>query len=370
MFYGGKGHCCQTSLWHIIIPYQKTVSFKQGFTEGIMATIKEIAKACGVSTATVSKALNGYSDIGEETTKLVKDTAAKMGYFPNASARALKTNHSNNLGVLFIDKRQSGLGHDYFSFLLEGFKVRAEQLGYDITFISRNLGGRTMSYLEHCLYRRVDGVIIASVDFDDPQVLELVNSKIPVVTIDHVFNNRSAVLSDNVGGAMELTRHVCEMGHKNIAFIHGEDTSVTQKRIAGFYRVCEEYGLKIPESNVKPALYHDPQSSGRATRELLEQNSGITCILYPDDFSFVGGMNEIERRGLRIPQDISVAGYDGVNLSQVLRPKLTTLMQDSPTIGKVAADTLIQAIKEPKTVFPQQILIPGKLLVGGTVKAL
>lgn len=335
-----------------------------------MATIKEIAEKCGVSTATVSKALNGYPDIGPATAELVRKTASEMGYFPNSAARTLKTNLTNNLGVLFIDKTQSGLAHEYFATMLESFKAHAEALGYDVTFICSNLGGRNMSYLEHCRYRHVDGVIVASVDFENPQVIELVNSEIPIITIDHVFNNRSAILSDNVDGIMQLTRYVCRQNHRRIAFIHGENTSVTQKRLAGFYKVCAEYNIDIPEEYVKNAFYHDPKSSGLATRELLALPAPPTCILYPDDFSFIGGMNEIEKQGLKIPEDISVAGYDGILLSQVLRPRLTTLKQDTFEIGKAAATTLIDAIKEPKTAFPQQIVIPGELLPGGTVKAL
>ena len=106
----------------------------------------------------------------------------------NMAARSMKTNRTYNIGVLFVDERQSGLAHEYFSAVLDSFKVRVEQLGYDITFINRNLGGRTMTYLEHCHYRGVDGAVIACVDFTDPQVIELVNSDVPVVTIDHVFN--------------------------------------------------------------------------------------------------------------------------------------------------------------------------------------
>ena len=90
--------------------------------------------------------------------------------------------------------------------MLDSFKVRVARLGYDITFINRNLGGKTMTYLEHCHYRGVDGVVIACVDFYDPQVVELVNSDVPVVTIDHVFNNRMAILSDNVNGLQALVR--------------------------------------------------------------------------------------------------------------------------------------------------------------------
>ena len=107
-----------------------------------------------------------------------------MGYFPNAAARLLKTNHSNNIGVLFIDEMQSGLAHEYFSAVLNSVKNESERLGYDITFISRNIGEKPMSYYNHCKYRNCDGVVIACVDFNDPEVIELIQSKFPTVTID------------------------------------------------------------------------------------------------------------------------------------------------------------------------------------------
>ncbi|MDD7728746.1 MAG: LacI family DNA-binding transcriptional regulator, partial [Clostridia bacterium] len=129
-----------------------------------MVSMKEIAKRCGVSVATVSKALNGYSDIGEETKKFITKTASEMGYLPNSSARALKTKRSFNLGVLFVDEAMSGLTHDYFNHVLESFKITAEKKGYDITFVSGNVSGQRMSYYEHCRYRGVDGVVMACVD--------------------------------------------------------------------------------------------------------------------------------------------------------------------------------------------------------------
>ena len=148
-----------------------------------MSSLKDLARECGVSVATVSKALNGQSDISAATRDRVREAARRMGYVPNMAARAMKTNRTYNLGVLFVDERQSGLAHEYFSAVLDSFKVQVEKLGYDITFVNRNLGGRTMTYLEHCHYRGVDGAVIACVDFNDPQVVELVNSDVPVVTI-------------------------------------------------------------------------------------------------------------------------------------------------------------------------------------------
>lgn len=130
-----------------------------------MVSMKDIAKQCNVSVASVSKALNGYSDISEETRQLILKTASEMGYLPNSSARALKTRRSYNLGVLFVDEAMSGLTHDYFNHVLESFKRTAESRGYDITFTSGNLSGQHLSYYEHCRYRGVDGVVIACINF-------------------------------------------------------------------------------------------------------------------------------------------------------------------------------------------------------------
>ena len=186
-------------------------------------------------------------------------------------------------------------------------KVGAESRGYDITFTSKNIGNLEMTYYEHAKYRNCDGVIIASIDFADQDVIKLVESEVPTVTIDHIYNNRTAILSDNVRSMQELVEYIVAQGHRKIAFIHGEDTYVTQQRLASFRKVCLKQGLDIPEEYIKEGIYHDPRSSALMTRELLALKNRPSCILYPDDFSFIGGMNEIERQGLSIPDDISVS---------------------------------------------------------------
>ena len=149
-----------------------------------MVSLKDIAKECGVSTATVSKALNGQHDIGEETKARVRETAERMGYFPNAAARALKTNRSYNVGVLFQEEAGSGLTHEYFSGVLNGIKVQVEKMGYDVTFINNSYGVKKTSFFEHCRYRNFEGIVIVCADFASQGVLELMNSAFPVVTID------------------------------------------------------------------------------------------------------------------------------------------------------------------------------------------
>lgn len=157
-----------------------------------MVSLKTIAEKCGVSTATVSKALNDQKDISEETKSRIRTVAEQLGYFPNAAARSLKTNHSYNLGVLFEEEAGRGLQHEYFSGVLNGLKVQAEKQGYDITFINTCFENRKMSYLEHCKYRNFEGVAIVCADFNDPGVMELMNSEVPVVTIDYLHHNCTA----------------------------------------------------------------------------------------------------------------------------------------------------------------------------------
>ena len=331
-------------------------------------SLKDISEACGVSVATVSKALNDHSDIGQETKERIKEIADKLGYHPNAAAKALKTNRTNNIGVLFVDEANSGLTHDYFNHVLDSFKRTAEENGFDITFIN---GGKArinnMSYLSHAIYRNFDGVMIACVNFADPEVDELVKSNIPVVTIDHLFNNRIAIVSDNVKGMSELTSYVYEQGHRKIAYVHGLESSVTQSRLSSFYKTLQDYGLSVPDEYVVSSPYRNTDAAFDATQKLLDLPDPPTCIFYPDDFAAFGGINAIRQRGLRIPEDISVVGYDGIELARRISPILTTIVQDTVKIGSLAASKLIELINNPKGTLIEQIVVNGTLEKGQSV---
>ena len=336
-----------------------------------MVSLKDIAKACKVSPATVSKALNDQSDVSEETKALICDVAKKMGYFPNSFARALKTNRTHNIGVLFVDEAQSGLTHDYFSYVLDSFKRGAEAKGYDITFINSDKSNPDrMTYLEHCKYRGFDGALVACVDFYDPEVSELVNSGLPVITIDHAFFGHSAVLSDNVKGMRDLVTFVVNNGHKRIAYIHGLPSAVTSSRLSSFFKTCDEFGISVPDEYIREAPYRNTKITAQETEKLLSLQVPPTCILYPDDFSCFGGVNVIKEKGLRIPEDISVVGYDGIRIGRHIEPQLTTLRQDTAKIGLTAAEKLIDRIEHPKTTIEEQTMIEGTVFAGKTVKNL
>lgn len=333
-----------------------------------MVSIKDIATACGVSIATVSKALRDQSDISVETKERIKRTADELGYFPNAAARALKTNQSKNLGVLYMEEAGAGLKHEYFSGVLQGFKSRAEQLGYDITFINTNRAEGKMSYLEHCRYRNFDGVVIVSAIFTSPEVIELMNSDLPIVTIDYVHYNCSSVSSNNVRGINDLLRYIIKMGHRKIAYIHGQNYSyVTKERMAAFYQALDEHGIDVPDEYVKESRYLDAESCEKYTKELLNLSDPPTCIMYPDDTALIGGLNAIRDLGLTIPDDISVAGYDGTKFSELLYPMLTTMKQNTDQIGKEAADRLIRIIEKPKTTLVERVAVEGTLVKGQSV---
>jgi len=328
-------------------------------------TLKQLSEICGTSVSTVSKAINGRPDVNPETAERIRQIANSLGYHPNAAARSLKTNRSYNIGVLFADH----INHEYFANVLDSIRDTAMDFGYDITFICNRIGTSKMSFYRHAAYRNCDGVVIAQARFEDPFIAELVVSDLPIVVIDHVFSGCVSVMSENVRSMVEIIRYVAGMGHRKIAFIHGEERGfVTQERIAGFYKGCMEQGIRIPEEYIFKGKYHQPKESGLATRALLSLPSPPTCILYPDDYSYLGGLSEIEKHGLSVPQDISAVGYDGIHLSELLRPKLTTYRQNAEEIGKVSVIKLIERIEQPDMDKEEHIIIKGSLQLGDTVR--
>ena len=334
-----------------------------------MVSIKDISIACGVSVATVSKALNDQKDVGVATKERIKKMAQEMGYVPNAASQALKTKHSYNLGVLYKEESESGLAHDFYAKVLDGIKSAAEQKGYDITFVNNSYtsGGRHLSYLEHCRYRNFDGVAIVCVDFDDEGVQELIKSDVPVITVDYTFKDHSSVNSDNIGGMRELVHFAYSKGHRKIAYIHGSDSYVTRARVQSFKETCAELGLRVPDEYILEAAYRNTTEAYQATQALLDLENRPTCIFFPDDFAAIGGLNCIRLNGLSIPGDISCAGFDGIEIGKYLEPPLTTLNQDKVRIGREAALKLIDLIENSNEVMQEIIRIPGNVFNGGTI---
>ena len=336
-----------------------------------MTTLKEIAARCGCSVATVSKALNGLPDIGAETAQKIREIADEMGYVPNAAARTLKTSRSHTVGIMLFLRGESVWLHDHFARVAAGIHEELEEAGYDatpVTCTQEHLKGR---YLEYCRHRGYDGVVVMSGFFQEEGMQELINSSIPLVTIDYAFADHSAIFTDHTQGMYDLVKHVVDKGHRRIAYVYGraaEDGTVAQVRLNGFQSACSRLGVPQPPEYVKPAIYRDHEASAQATRELMALPEPPTCILYPDDYACIGGLDALAEMGLRVPQDVSVAGYDGIPLSRLLRPRLTTVLQDGREVGRCAGQELLRCIRMGNSFLPRHIVLPCSLMPGESVK--
>ena len=332
-----------------------------------MVTLKDIAKECKVSFSTVSKALKGSPEISYETTEFIQKKAREMGYHPNIAARSLRTNRTYDIGIIFEDKTGAGFQHQYFATIISGIQKVAFQKGYEITFVGGD-STKNYDYYSHALARNYDGVALLSCDYKSKGLSDLVKSEIPTVTLDYFYDlNHAAVMSDYSAGIKELLEYVIAAGHKKIAMIHGEKTWVTDQRIEAFKAVCAEHGISIPKEYFAEGLYHDPVTSSAATEVFLSLPEPPTCIFYPDDYAALGGIRELTSRGLKPGKDISITGYDGIKLTSMMLPPLTTYEQNGEEIGKTMAQALLAKIENPEGALPEKQMVTGRLIKGGTV---
>ena len=331
-------------------------------------TIRDVSKYCNLSVSTVSKALNHYPDISEKTRKRILECAREIGYYPNAIARALKTNRTYNIGVILDDEMHDSLMHTYFISILNGFRSEAEKYGYDITLINHHIAEQKMTYLDHCHYRNVDGICLVCVDFHSPEILELVQSDLPLVSIDHHFPGKECIMSDNKMGVTDLVDYIVDMGHRRIAYIYGTPSAVTDIKKAAFFEAIRQRGVDIPAEYILSSHYHSPYHASEDTKRLLSLETPPTVIMMVDDYSALGGIDTIGQLGLKIPDDISITGYDGISMIQKIRPRLTTMKQDGNEIGRQAASRLVSRILSPLSAAKSPGVVPSQLIEGETVR--
>ena len=327
-----------------------------------MVRLKDIAEVCGVSVATVSRALNGLTSDSKERTAFIVQTAKDMGYYPNAAARTLKTSRSNNLGIIYEDR----MNHEYFSALFDELRREAERHSYDLTFLGR--GNYTdKNYYEHARQRSLDGVIVVQADFESAGIIRLATSSIPTVIVDHAYDGCDCVASDNRTSMEQIVRHVYDRGHRRIAFIQGEKGAVSRERLAGFYKICAELGLRVPVEYVQEGHFHNATDCAECIMTLLQLKDKPTCVLCPDDYSCLGALWQLKAQGINVPDDISLVGYDGILVSQMISPCLTTYRQDTARIAQEVFNLMIDSIEFPESHVPKLVTVSGKLVEGETV---
>ncbi|MFW6318842.1 MAG: LacI family DNA-binding transcriptional regulator [Bacillota bacterium] len=329
-----------------------------------MATIYDIAKRANVSTTTVSRALNNYSDVKLSTRKQLIRLAEEMGYQPNSKAKSLATKKSWSLGILLIDESDSGLSHTLFANIIDSISKTASKRGYDLTFLSKTLASSTVSYLEHVNYRKFDGVIIANTNFADDKVKELIENVDYIACIDKHCTNAICVNSQNKEGMKITLHHLHEKGHKKITFVHGQlDNFVTQERLYSFKETAKQLNIEHL-CNYIEGKYTSPQKAYDITKQLLKD--GLPdAIVYSDDYSASGGLKCLVEHGIKVPEDVAIMGYDGVEIASLLSPSLTTINQDTEKIGEVLTENLINSIENNRPIG-YTIELPVSLIKGET----
>ncbi|MCR4595600.1 MAG: substrate-binding domain-containing protein [Lachnospiraceae bacterium] len=276
----------------------------------------------------------------------------------------------NRVGILYADILESGLTHEFFSRILDSFKNYCEQEGYVISFLNAQPKYlMTHTFIDQVREDEYAGVFIANIPYDMPEVTALFKADIPVVNIDYKTEGAISITSDNINGINDLINYICvEKKHKKIAYISGDpESEVSKTRLRVFKETLANNGIEVRSAYIRESRFRDIRDVTRKTEELLNLPDPPTCILFPDDYAAIGGINVIHNRGLEVPKDISYCGYDGISLVGLWDPQLATVVQDTETMGVTAARELIRLMRNGESGDGSEIIIPTKLQVGHTV---
>ncbi len=322
--------------------------------------IEDVAKAAGVSTATVSRALRGLKHVNSQTREHVKKIAAEMNYSISVTASRLASGKTDSIGVVapYINRW-------YFSEVINGIERSLREAGLDLLLYNfSHLRNRERLFQHQLLRNRVDALIVISLPPTKEELDSMLSLGVPVALIGTHHALCASVAIDDVASARMATQHLVNQGHINIGLISGMPNdplsfTVPQDRRRGFIQVIEENSL---------AWSTDQEASGdftlrsgeRAMDELLAKPNRPTAVFVASDEMAFGAMRAIRRHGLNIPEDISIIGFDGHDMSDFL--ELTTIEQPVQTIGELAAWALMEQLKNQSTT-PPTVTVPTKLVV-------
>ncbi|MEP1445208.1 MAG: LacI family DNA-binding transcriptional regulator [Paraglaciecola sp.] len=312
-----------------------------------MATIKDVAKKAGVSTATVSRVVNNGPKVGDKTRARVLAIMAQLGYHPNENARALVTKKSQSLGVVIPD-----LTDPFFASLANGVDKIARQNNMQLLLstgsISEESERQAISFL---LERRCESIVVHSKKLSDQEIIEFAN-KIPgLVLIDRFIQEIAdkCIWLDNQEGGKIAARHLLSLGHKQLACISSkykiDDPAL---RFKGFRNELTESGLSLLAHHI---VEDEPNLQGGevATQKLLASDTKFDAIFVYNDAMAIGAISTLEDNGFKVPIDVSVIGFDDVLLSRYSRPKLTTLHYPIEEMAEFAAQLALGKISAPAT---------------------
>ena len=307
-------------------------------------TIKDVAKRAGVGMATVSRTLHGSSHVSPETAARVRTVIEKLGYQPNTNAQSLASGRSYMLGLMVSD-----ITNPFFSELVKGFEDVAVQNGYDVFVASTNYEpARTALCVRRMVERKIDGVAIMTSEIDPSIEETFARRKVPLVFLDvgTVRKGVSNVKVDYAGGIVQAVEHLGGLRHRRIAFISGpEFLASARERSDAFVARMERLGLGARGEIAIEEGNHRVDGGMDAMLRVLRRVPRATAVIASNDLTAIGAMRAIRQRGLRVPEDISVIGFDDIQMAEFTEPSLTTVRLLRTEVARLACLALTKSIK-------------------------
>lgn len=310
--------------------------------------IKTIAKMAGVSVSTVSKIINNYSDISEETKAKVLEIMKETGYVPSNSAKTLATKKSNLIGVIFAGKLNIDFTHPFFIEVLNSFKKQMGFLGYDLLFFSNEkthaLDG---DYLARCRHFHVDGCIIVTGQQVEPSISELDHSEIPCIGVDIELKGRSSgyIMSDNYKMSYKVVEHFYLQGYRELGYIGStQESDISNIREKGYKDAIESFGLAVNENWFINGDNFFEESGYEAINKMIATGDLPQAIFAASDLIAIGAMRALKEHRLNVPQDVAIIGCDDIEACKYTTPSLSTIRQNKDKIGRLAASLLYDLI--------------------------
>ncbi|MBI4757603.1 MAG: LacI family DNA-binding transcriptional regulator [Chloroflexi bacterium] len=325
-------------------------------------TVRDVAARAQVSVQTVSNVVNGRPIVAEATRQRVLKALAELGYQPNAIARGLRSNCAHTIGVVFITtERRYLVRAPYLNEVVSGIADAARDSEYELLLQSVAPHEHPSAVTQLFRRRQIDGVILTSAELGEPYVEELTANDVPFVLIDRpVAGERAAcVRADNRGGALAAVRYLIQRGHTHIGLISGAlNWHSGVERLAGYRQALAERGL--PEA----VTHSDWSREGGhcALGELLDQWPKLTAVFVASDLMAVGAMEAACTRGLRVPEDLALVGFDDLTFATMVRPPLTTVRLPAYDMGVEATQLILGHLTDGR--FPQpDVVLPTELVV-------
>ena len=332
-------------------------------------TIKDIARICGVGVSTVSRAINNHPDINPVTKKAIMETIEKYGYIPNNSARNLKRTDAKCIAILV-----KGLTNPFFANMIRIIEEAVEKKHYSLVLRHVEfMEDEVEVALQLVKEKRLRGIVFLGGYFHHSEdKLSKINVPFVLATVGCIPENMSrsqysSLTVDDEKEGYRMTRHLIEQGHKKIAILAAEmsDMSVGHLRLMGYKRALAEAGIALDEELICPMddniEYYSMENGYVVTSRLLEKRSDVTAIFAISDVLAVGACRAIKDKGMMIPKDIAVAGYDGIDMSKYYNPSISTIKQPVDNIAKDSIKLLFDIIAKKQEhqhkVYESELLV-------------